>query len=439
MKLAKEKLDLFGGRSPQGNTALHIASRSGNKNVVQAIIKIQPCLMYERNQRGETPLHIAAAAGDVNVVKLLFGKMKIDRLLFGQENILRMQDSEDNTPLHMAVRNRHLKVVQELIKVDTEPGFPVNQAGQSPLSIAIDASSTNIACWIIRNMPESLNHEGSNNMTLLHSAVMRRNIDVTREILNARKDLITKVDVKQRNALHYAAAAAYEVNNILALLSKEDDLLAFKRDCNGQTPIHLATKNGRFGAVKMLVNDYPDVIEVLDNKQHNILHLAAQHGHGDIVSFILKLPEKDDLLNTLDEDGNTPLHLAAMNFRDNVVDTLCREKKLNIMATNHKHQTALEIAQKSEVEATENKKYLTLKALKEAYKYRALDPDDIIANGSLSGSGTSSFTFTAAFTIPENRGIDNYRTHIDGIGIYVWSVRSFVQQSHLPNAFCLDG
>ncbi|TXG67892.1 hypothetical protein EZV62_009167 [Acer yangbiense] len=325
MKLAKEKPDLFWGRSPQGNTTLHIASRSGNKSVVQAIIKIQPCLIYERNQRGETPLHIAAAAGDVNVVKLLF--------------------------------------------------------------------------------------------------------DVTMEILNARKDLVTKEDVKQRNALHYAAAlfSAYEVEKIVALLSKEDVLLAYKRDCNGQTPIHLATINGRFSVVKMLVNDYPDVIEMLDNNQRNILHLAAQHGHGDIVSFILKLPEKDDLLNTLDEEGNTPLHLAAMNFHDNVVDTLCRQMKLNIMAINHKDQTALKIAQKSEVEATENKKCLTLKALKETYKYQTLDPEDIIANGCLSGSGTSTtddqgkikrakklaevilmltsivaaFTFTAALTIPE--------------------------------------
>ncbi|KAK2639585.1 hypothetical protein Ddye_027380 [Dipteronia dyeriana] len=426
MKLAKEKPDLFRARSPQGNTTLHIASRSGNKSVVQEIINIQPCLVFERNQRGETPLHIAAAAGDVNVVKLLICKMKIDKEI-GQKNILRMQDSEDNTPLHMAVSNRHLKVVQELINLDTEPGFPVNKAGQSPLSIAIDANSTNIARWIIRNRPDSLNYEGSNNMTLLHIAVMRRNIDVTREILNAKKDLLTKMDVKQRNALHYAAAAANEVKNIVALLSKEDDLLAYKRDCNGQTPIHLATKNGRFGVVKMLVNDYPDVIEVLDNKQRNILHLAAQHGHGYIVSFIIKLPEKDDLLNMLDEDGNTPLHLAAMNFCDNVVDTLSREIKLNVMAKNHNQQTALDIAQTSDVEATENKKYLTLKALKETYKYRALDPDDIIANGCLSGSGTSrtddqgkierakklaevvltltsivaAFTLTAALTIPE--------------------------------------
>ena len=57
--------------------------------VVQEIIKIQPCLVYERNQRGETPLHIAAAVGDVNIVKLLFGMKKIDNEI-GQENILTM-------------------------------------------------------------------------------------------------------------------------------------------------------------------------------------------------------------------------------------------------------------------------------------------------------------------------------------------------------------
>ena len=78
----------------------------------------------------------------------------------------------------MAVRNRHLKVVQELINGDPGPVSSVNKVGQSPLSIAIDASSTNIARWIISNKPDSLNYEGSDKnykMTLLHSAVMRRN------------------------------------------------------------------------------------------------------------------------------------------------------------------------------------------------------------------------------------------------------------------------
>ena len=90
----------------------------------------------------------------------------------------------------------------------------------------------------------------------------------------------------QMNALHYAATTALGNVNIVAMLSKEDVSLANKRDNNGQTPLHLVTKNGQFDVVKRLKKDYPDVIEVLDNKQRNILHLVAQQGYDEIVTFI---------------------------------------------------------------------------------------------------------------------------------------------------------
>ncbi|KAK1584188.1 hypothetical protein Q3G72_030634 [Acer saccharum] len=74
-----------------------------------------------------------------------------------------MQDSGGNTPLHMAIRNRHLKVVQELIAVDPEPVLSVNRVGQSPLPIVIDASSTDITHWIISNKLDSFNYGGISN------------------------------------------------------------------------------------------------------------------------------------------------------------------------------------------------------------------------------------------------------------------------------------
>ncbi|KAK1583689.1 hypothetical protein Q3G72_026128 [Acer saccharum] len=107
-------------------------------------------------------------------------------------------------------------------------------------------------------------------LTLLHCAIIRQNFDVIVEILNAKKELVFKVDRKQMNALHYVATTASDDVNIVALLSKEDVSLAYKRDSDGQILLHLVTKNGRFDVVKRLKKDYPNVIEVLDNK-----HLVA--------------------------------------------------------------------------------------------------------------------------------------------------------------------
>ncbi|KAL5736048.1 hypothetical protein ACOSQ2_030836 [Xanthoceras sorbifolium] len=405
MKVEREKPILFSGRSLQGNTALHIASRSSvnKKTVFQEILNKQPSLLYERNDRGETPLLIAAAAGHVNIVKLFDEKIKSTDNETGQENILmRMQDNEDNTALHIAVRYGHLKVVQELTAVDPEPLLYVNRAGQSPLSITIDEKLTDIACWIMRKNSDSLNYEGSNQLTVLYSVVIRQNF------------ASGHVKIAER-------------------LSKV--LLAHKRDSDGQTPLHLATKNGRLGVMKMFVKDYPDVIELLNSKKRNILHLAAECGHDNIVSFILNLPDKDNFINAPDEDGNIPLHLAAMYFRYNVIKNLSRDRKLNIKATNHNLQTAIAIAQTSKMKATENKKCLTLKALEDIYKNRDLDPEDIIANWALDEriilltltTLVAAFTFTAALTIPANYKYPkflkfdrNYKG--TGFGIFIVSI-----------------
>ncbi|KAH7544311.1 hypothetical protein ACOSP7_030522 [Xanthoceras sorbifolium] len=429
MELAKEKPDLFLGRSPQGNTALHIASRSSlNKcTVVQEIINKQPSLLYERNDRDETPLHTAAATGHLNVVKLFGEKAKSTDDETGRKNsLMRMQDNEGNTALHIAVKYGHSQVVEELTSVDPEPILYINRAGQSPLSIAIDEKWTDIARWIIRKNPNSLNYEGSNQLTLLHSAVIRHNFDIMIEILSTKKELVSKVDTYQRNVLHYAAASGHV--RISERLLKEDVSLAYKCDENGHTPLHLATKNGRFLVTKLLVKDYPNAIEMLDNNKRNILHLAARHGRNDIALFILNLPEKDDLLNAADKDGNTPLHLAAMYFYNRMVSILSGHRKLNIEATNHEQQTALAIAQSSKIKATQNKRYLTLRAMNKAYKNRGPDPEGIIATECLDEKmGTTAvrneqdeiekakklaeillmlttlvaaFTFTAALTIP---------------------------------------
>ncbi|XP_031283090.1 ankyrin repeat-containing protein At5g02620-like [Pistacia vera] len=274
--------------------------------------------------------------GKIGVIKIF---------LNATEQISRTKDNEDNTPLHNAVRNHNRKLAFMLINKDPEPIQYLNKANQSPLSIAIDAQVTHIACLMINKNPSSHGHRGTDGLTLLHRAVINQDYVVMVEILQAKKELINELDAHNRNPLHFAAAIGN--SKMVRHLANEDDSLVYQGDRDGLTPIHLAAKNGQIVVLKMLIEFYPDVFELLENKKRNILHVAAENGQADIVKYILALPELEDLINSPDADGNTPLHLAAIKFRNYVIYILSTSPRVNISGTNNGKKTALEIAQSS--------------------------------------------------------------------------------------------
>ncbi|KAG8486612.1 hypothetical protein CXB51_020097 [Gossypium anomalum] len=461
---------ILGGTTPQGNTALHMAARFGHENLVQEIMKRQPSLVLKSNLKGETPVHVAARGGHWRIV-LLFRDSGSNGVY-----IARVRDNYGNTPLHCAVRNDHYLVVWRLADKDRESLLLVNHTGESPLSIAIDLKLAVTAEAIIGLNRSTLEYRGPNGQTPLHCAVIRRDLrkalipnsldyyiacfflfifnsygmktDIMRKIHIRKPKLIKMQDEKQRTPLHYAAALGeYE---IIKLLLEWDISAAYQGDDNQQIPLHLAAENGQVNLLKILLDPCPDTIELMDNEQQNILHFAAKNGNIDAVSFILKLPEMEDLVNAADMNGNTPLHLAAKNFHSSIVYILTRNSKVDIRATNKSNETALAVVQSSDDHGMELQKvninlilllhvthtrlylcsflvlqHLTLKALKRSYAKRAVNPKDVVDNvqfsydevekvGERGGKKSremaqiisvmatliATFTFTAAFTIP---------------------------------------
>ncbi|KAL5736069.1 hypothetical protein ACOSQ2_030857 [Xanthoceras sorbifolium] len=267
-------------------------ARLGDKHVVKTILRLEPSFLYERNRNGETPMHIAAKAGNASVIEV-FIDCDNNRIVRegGQENILWMRDNNGNTPLHKAVLNHRDLAAVILINNDLEIILFVNDANQSPLCMAIDTSSTYIAWFIIKQHPSSLNYRGLNELTLLHCAVIRQNYVFVVEIAKRKRELVNTLDAHGRNPLHYAAVLGNVAIARRLLQADVSSSLGHKGDCNGQTPLHLAAQNGQLSVLFVLVNGYPDAIEVLDGRQRSILHFAALNGNVNTVKFILTLPE----------------------------------------------------------------------------------------------------------------------------------------------------
>ncbi|RVW25483.1 Serine/threonine-protein phosphatase 6 regulatory ankyrin repeat subunit B [Vitis vinifera] len=362
-------IDFDSSHRKKKNITLHIAARIGNKKIVQELL-IEGTLatvLTKKNSKHETALHIATRSGHVHVV-------------------LRMGNMKANTPLHEAVRNGHHSTVLVLVEAnDSDLFVSLNNAGKSPLFMAIDTKASEIVKTILpKPNPSSLLHKS-------FDPLGNSNIKTTADpsLVGFIQHLVNEKDSCGKSPLHYAAASG-----VLALV---DHLLQLKPsngsflDGNLTTPAHMATENGHLNHPK--------------------------NGHLKVVRYIQNMFMVNDLLNETDEDGNTPLHLAAAKLHSNILVLPSNEVNEGTNG-NQAQATPNEIgcAGDEKIEAKKQRTTEILKAVsaKQAKKLKGiLEQEDFIIEsirdkrrkemaGTLIVMATlvATVTFTAASTLP---------------------------------------
>ena len=145
--------------------------------------------------------------------------------------------------------------------------------------------------------------------------------------------------------LCYAASIGY-LNGIKYLLGKPTKYCAYERDTHGFYPIHIATMRGHIQVIEVLLHEFPDMIELFNQKGQNILHVAAMSGKAKVEAYMQKRRdfEIEGLVNRQDNDGNTPLHLASKGRHPKVVSILTWDKRVDLKSLNEEGEIALDIA-----------------------------------------------------------------------------------------------
>ncbi|KAL6311051.1 hypothetical protein AAG906_011966 [Vitis piasezkii] len=265
-----------------------------------------------------------------------------------------MRNMEGNTPLHEAVRNGHHSTVLVLVEAnDSDMLVSLNNAGESPLFMAVDARASEIVKTILpKSNPYSLLHKSSDGQTILHRAILRADLKTMKIIIQHMPELVNEKDSCGRSPLHYATAsgALALVDHLLQLKPSNGSFL----DNNLATPAHMAAENGHLNVLKLFVKRCRYWVELLNNHHQNILHVAAQNGHLKVVRYIQNMFMVNDLLNETDEDGNTHLHLAAAKLHSSIVSTLVQTGNMDTTAINKKGETVLDIARKFQLVSPSN-------------------------------------------------------------------------------------
>nr|WP_255419730.1 ankyrin repeat domain-containing protein [Wolbachia endosymbiont of Diaphorina citri] len=231
-----------------------------------------------------------------------------------------------HTPLHLAGRNRTCRSCKDFDKREGNAEIDVfDVRNQTPMHYAVNNKKLEIVKLLLE-LGADVNSArvGQNSMKLspVHIAVSNTNYDERDLCLDILKCLIKEPnaqvnlqDYENKTPLHYAE----RLKTIEVLLTRED-IDPLVKDDSGKTPFDYA--ENRPEIKKALMNNK------YGSEKNSLLHLAAQKG---VVDAILKEEIDIDILNN---KGHSPIYLAAEKGHLHVVKLLL-EKGANYTPVLH--------------------------------------------------------------------------------------------------------
>jgi hypothetical protein len=181
--------------------------------------------------------------------------------------------------------------------------------------------------------------------SILYELLQDRYIDLTKHHLlfsqklknNELSNIVMGKDGIPGNLLdlHYACKAGF-IDDVLLYCkcgAAVNEPVVDRHSCERIRPLGYASSYGHAEICRILLQ-YDAVVNEIDNRGRNALHLAAFHGHKACLEVLIDAGGK---LFAGDMQGNTPLHLAAIANHHEVVDYLAsRGQELTRVLTSDK-------------------------------------------------------------------------------------------------------
>ncbi|KAM3838810.1 CARD- and ANK-domain containing inflammasome adapter protein-like [Vipera latastei] len=321
-------------RNEEQYTPLLLACKMGKIKSAKVLIE-KGASLKDKAPNLSSPLHLAVEAGASSIAQMLLQK-GIDPNITAQGN---------QTPLHVAALYNRGALVDLLI----EGGAKIDAVTIdlfTPLHMASDKGHTDIALKLLQRRA-NVNLKNKRSKTPLHLAAEMGNPAMVELLLNFKADP-NATDKEKKTPLHFATLGGH-FYAVKALLAKKSRVAS--KDMDGCTPMHYAAINRNVEILK-------ELLMVGDNKNINdkniwrktLLHLAAEHGHSNLIDFLLS---NGSAINALDNNKDTPLHCACKAGHFDSVRALLNWSagdKANLQATNSVKKTPLQVAESNVTE-----------------------------------------------------------------------------------------
>uniref|UniRef100_A0A4W3K008 Ankyrin repeat domain 27 n=1 Tax=Callorhinchus milii TaxID=7868 RepID=A0A4W3K008_CALMI len=334
-----------------GFTPLHLSCQKGYQNVTLLLLHYSASSEVQDNN-GNTPLHLACMYGHEDCVKAL---------VYYDLNACRLNLTNDkgDSPLHIAARWGYDGIIEVLLENGASNEIQ-NKMKETPLQCALNSKVSlhvKAVCSVIGKMsfkiPCSFKREERDVEKLLR-AVADGDLEMVRYLLEWMDDEPEEEDepVLKSEFCHplcqcpkcepaQKKLSSVTVNGLSVNATNQD----------GFTPLHVAALHGHFDLVSLLLRHGASV-NTKNFHNSTALHLICQHNEPQVrlMKYFLDYNAK---LNKKDSYGNTPLLHACLRGHLEVAELLL-EHGASINLTNNQGNTALHEAVKGKHETLVN-------------------------------------------------------------------------------------
>ncbi|KAL8159808.1 hypothetical protein V2J09_001345 [Rumex salicifolius] len=271
-------------------------------------------------RHNDSELHLAAQRGDLAAVKQILSDIgkQIEGTISGTEydaevaavraSVVNDPNELDETALLTAADKGHIDVVKELLQYCNDDTLrKKNKSGYDPLHVAVCNGHLAIVQLLLDHDSGLIKTVQTSNATPLITAATRGHTAIVNELLSRDRSLVDICKSNGKNALHFAARQGH-VEIVQALLEKEP-ALARKTDKKGQTPLHLAVKGVNTEVVKLIIEADPAIVMRPDKLGNTALHVATRKKRVAIVHVLLTV--RDINVNPVTSQQKTPLDIVV--------------------------------------------------------------------------------------------------------------------------------
>ncbi|XP_055354606.1 serine/threonine-protein phosphatase 6 regulatory ankyrin repeat subunit B-like [Paramacrobiotus metropolitanus] len=310
----------------RGSTSLHLAAEYNKPGIIKLFLSklADRDPLSLRDARGQTAAIIAAKNGCTAVIEEL--------LSFDKNAVINSLDADGNTVFQLSATGGHTELLQLLMDhgiTDTSE----NTDGLNAFSLAAKNGHLDAMAILYQAFsPQATSIK--NGYNALHLAaywgqtnIMSELLPVvpagTRSSVPASKTTIgTETGAEAGlTALHLACRAGQDevVRMLLNYPGAEIDAVA---EGSGYCPLHMAAINGHVNVVVLLLTRSGIDLDVKDKKGQTPLMLASLNGRLEMATLLISQGAHLDVSN---DDGWTALHCAAVAGKGNIVNLLCAQ------------------------------------------------------------------------------------------------------------------